>query len=299
MTGCRKDAKNSLDKNYLYFAEKFGARVFAENKVVDIEPLSPDGGEGYLVRTRKTTGLLRGRRGLVIRARDLVIAAGALGTNTLLLDMKRKGRLPNLSEHLGRYARTNSETMLGVRSFAKDTDFTRGVAITSSVYPDEETHLEPVRFGEGHDAMCALVAAFTDGGKKIPRILRWLGNEIGHPVRGLRMRNPAGWARQTVILLVMQTARQSFPRDQAPALVFPVRERPGDGPRRRLTAPVLVPGGERLRPAHGRPDRRRRGQRHHRGHGGRAHHGPHSGRLLVRPDARGRRHRRAQPGQRL
>jgi len=210
MTGCRKDAKNSLDKNYLYFAEKFGARVFAENKVIDIEPLSPDGGEGYLVRTRKTTGLLRGRRGLVFRARNLVIAAGALGTNTLLLDMKRKGRLPKLSEHLGRYARTNSETMLGVRSFAKDTDVTRGVAITSSVYPDEETHLEPVRFGEGHDAMCAFTAAFTDGGKRIPRILRWLGNEIGHPVRNLRMRNPAGWARQTFILLVMQTVDNHF-----------------------------------------------------------------------------------------
>src|SRR5512135_915256 len=87
MTGCRKDAKNSLDKNYLYFAEKFGARVFAENKVVDIEPLGTQGSEGYRVRTRKTTGLLRRRRGLVFRAKSLIMAAGALGTNTLLLDL--------------------------------------------------------------------------------------------------------------------------------------------------------------------------------------------------------------------
>ncbi|MGZ5470030.1 MAG: GMC family oxidoreductase N-terminal domain-containing protein, partial [Candidatus Aminicenantales bacterium] len=97
MTGCRKDAKNSLDKNYLYFAEKFGARIFAENRVVDIEPLSPGGTEGYRVRTRKTTGLLPGRRGLTFRAKGLVVAAGTLGTNTILLDMKNKGRLPGLS----------------------------------------------------------------------------------------------------------------------------------------------------------------------------------------------------------
>ena len=210
MTGCRKDAKNSLDKNYLYFAEKFGARIFAENRVVDIEPLSPDGSEGYVVRTRKTTGLFRGRRGLTFKTKGLVLAAGTLGTNTLLLDMKRKDRLPRLSPHLGRYARTNSETLLGVRSFAPDADFTRGVAITSSVHPEPETHLEPVRFGKGHDAMCVLVAALTDGEKKVPRFLRWIGNELRHPLRHFRMRRPAGWARETVILLVMQTLDNYF-----------------------------------------------------------------------------------------
>jgi cholesterol oxidase len=210
MTGCRKDAKNSLDKNYLYFAEKFGARIFAENRVVDIEPLSPGGSEGYLVRTRKTTGLFRGRRGLVFQTKGLVLAAGTLGTNTLLLDMKKKGRLPDLSAHLGRYTRTNSETLLGVRTFAPDADYSRGVAITSSVYPEPETHIEPVRFGKGHDAMCALVAALTDGEKKIPRFLRWIGNELRHPVRNLRLRNPAGWAKETIILLVMQTLDNYF-----------------------------------------------------------------------------------------
>ena len=210
MTGCRKDAKNSLDKNYLYFAEKFGARIFAENRVVDIEPLSPDGSEGYVVRTRKTTGLFRGRRGLTFKTKGLVLAAGTLGTNTLLLDMKRKDRLPRLSPHLGRYARTNSETLLGVRSFAPDADFTRGVAITSSVHPEPETHIEPVRFGKGHDAMCVLVAALTDGEKKVPRFLRWIGNELRHPLRHFRMRRPAGWARETVILLVMQTLDNYF-----------------------------------------------------------------------------------------
>ncbi len=221
MTGCRKDAKNSLDKNYLYFAEKFGARIFAENKVVDIEPLSPGGEEGYLVRTRKTTGLFRGRRGLTFKTRGLVLAAGTLGTNTLLLDLKKGGRLPNLSPHLGRYARTNSETLLGVRSFAPGADYTRGVAITSSVHPDDETHLEPVRFGPGHDAMCALVAALTDGGKRTPRVLRWIGNELRHPVRNLRLRNPAGWAKETIILLVMQTVDNYFRLDRRRPRFFP------------------------------------------------------------------------------
>jgi len=210
MTGCRKDAKNSLDKNYLYFAEKFGARIFAENRVVDIEPLGPGGSEGYRVRTRKTTGLLRGRRGLAFRAKGLVLAAGTLGTNKLLLDLKRRGRLPGLSEHLGRYARTNSETLLGVRSLAAGADYSRGVAITSSVHPDDDTHLEPVRFGRGHDAMVALVAALTDGGRRTPRLVRWLANEIRHPLRHLRMRKPWGWAQETIILLVMQTIDNDF-----------------------------------------------------------------------------------------
>ncbi len=222
MTGCRKDAKNSLDKNYLYFAEKFGARIFAENRVVDIEPLSSDGSEGYSVRTRKTTGLLRGRRGLSFRAKGLVLAAGALGTNPLLLDMKQAGRLPNLSEHLGRFARTNSETLLGVRALAAGVDYSRGVAITSSVHPDEDTHIEPVRFGKGHDAMSLLVAALTDGGKTVPRVLRWIGNELRHPVRNLRLRKPPGWAKETIILLVMQTVDNFFHMKRCRLWFFPL-----------------------------------------------------------------------------
>jgi cholesterol oxidase len=210
MTGCRRDAKNSLDKNYLYFARKMGARVFARNKVVDIRPLSDDGSDGYLIRTRKTSGVLRRARGLTFKAKEVVLAAGTLGTNRLLLDLKRRGRLPALSPHLGRFTRTNSETLLGVRSLDRSADYSQGVAITSSVHPDEVTHIEPVRFGSGHDAMSLLVAALTDGGKRTPRALRWLGREILHPINNLRLRKPKGWARQTIILLVMQTLESSF-----------------------------------------------------------------------------------------
>jgi len=210
MTGCRRDAKNSLDKNYLYFARKMGTRIFAENKAVDILPLSDDGSGGYLVRTRKTTGLFRRARGLTFKAGEVVLAAGTLGTNRLLLDMKRRGRLPGLSPHLGRFTRTNSETLLGVRSLDSSADFSKGVAITSSVHPDEVTHIEPVRFGSGHDAMSLIVAALTDGGGRLPRALRWIGRELRHPVRNLRLRAPSGWARQTIILLVMQTIENGF-----------------------------------------------------------------------------------------
>ncbi len=210
ITGCRRDAKNSLDKNYLYFARKMGARVFACQRAVDLRPLSPDGSEGWLVRCRASTGWRRRARGLAFRTREVVLAAGTLGTNRLLLDMKRKGRLPALSPHLGRFVRTNSETLLGVRSLDPRADFSQGPAITSSVHPDEVTHIEPVRFGAGHDAMSLLVSALTDGGRRTPRLLRWLGREILHPVRGFRLRRPGGWARQTIILLVMQTLESDF-----------------------------------------------------------------------------------------
>jgi cholesterol oxidase len=243
MTGCRKDAKNSLDKNYLYFAEKFGARIFSENRVVDVEPLSPDGSEGYVVRTRKTTGLFRGRRGLTFKTKGLVLAAGTLGTNTLLLDMKKTGRLPNLSEHLGRYARTNSETLLGVRSFAPDADYSRGVAITSSVHPEPETHIEPVRFGKGHDAMCVLVAALTDGEKRMPRFLRWIGNELRHPLRHLRMRNPIGWAKETIILLVMQTLDNYFHLARRRPWFFPFAKVLASEHRHEQRHPKWLPAG--------------------------------------------------------
>ncbi|MCX6574522.1 MAG: cholesterol oxidase, partial [Candidatus Aminicenantes bacterium] len=135
--------------------------------------------------------------------------------------MKRKGRLPHLSEHLGRYTRTNSETLLGVRSLSAEADFTRGVAITSSVHPDADTHVEPVRFGRGHDAMSALVAAMTDGGKRTPRVLRWLGNEMRHPIRHLKLHNPSGWARENVILLVMQTLDNFFHLKRSRPWFFP------------------------------------------------------------------------------
>jgi len=203
MTGCRKDAKNTLDKNYLYFAEKFGTRIIPESKVVDIHPLSTDGTDGYEVTSVRTTGL----SGLktVFRTKGVVLSAGVLGTLSLLIKMRETDRLPRLSDDLGQRVRTNSEAILSVRAFSGEVDFSTGVAITSSVHPDENTHMEPVRYANGNDFMGLLPVLLTDGGGKLPRIFRYIANVVRHPVHFLRILNPIGFARQSLIILVMQT----------------------------------------------------------------------------------------------
>ncbi len=203
MTGCPKDAKNSLDKNYLFFARKFGAKIIPENKVTDIRPLSEDGSCGYAVTSVKTTALF-GRK-TTFRTRGIVVSAGVLGTLSLLLKLRENGRLPRLSDDLGKIVRTNSEAILGVKSTSRDVDFSKGVAITSSVHPDENTHMEPVRYAAGNDFMGLLIVLLTDGGGKIPRVARYLLNIFRHPVQFLRLLNPLGFARKTLIILVMQT----------------------------------------------------------------------------------------------
>ncbi|WP_022666259.1 GMC family oxidoreductase [Desulfospira joergensenii] len=203
MTGCRKDAKNTLDKNYLFFAEKFGAQIIPENKVVDVRPLSPEGSAGYEITTVKTTTLFGKRSSF--RTKGIVFSAGVLGTLSLLLNMKEKGRLPRLSSDLGKIVRTNSEAICGVKSDSGDADFSKGVAITSSVHPDEDTHMEPVRYAKGNDFMGLLPVLLTDGGGKIPRFVRYLFNVIKHPVRFFKVLNPIGFARRSLIILVMQT----------------------------------------------------------------------------------------------
>jgi cholesterol oxidase len=203
MTGCRKDAKNTLDKNYLFFAEKFGARVIPEHRVTDIVPLSDDGSAGYRVTAVKTTGI-RGSE-TVYLTRGVVLSAGVLGTLSLLLTMKEKGRLPLLSNQLGQRVRTNSEAILSVKANSRAADFSKGVAITSSVHPDDHTHMEPVRYAEGNDFLGLLAVLMTDGGGRVPRICRYAANVIQHPVSFFRLLNPVGFARRNLIVLVMQT----------------------------------------------------------------------------------------------
>ena len=203
MTGCKKDAKNTLDKNYLYFAEKFGAVIIPENKVVDIEPLSGDGSEGYLVKADRTTGIIQ--RGMTYQTKGIIFSAGALGTISLLLKMKQEKKMPRLPDNIGKVVRTNSEALIGVKSKSRKVDFSKGVAITSSVHPDANTHIEPVRYGRGNDAMGPLTCLLTDGGGSIPRFLRYLLNIIRHPLDFLQVLNPFGWAYRSIILLVMQT----------------------------------------------------------------------------------------------
>jgi cholesterol oxidase len=200
MTGCRYGAKNTLDRNYLFLAERRGCVIHAETKVTDVRPVP---GGGYEVRTvRSTRPLSVGSR--VLRARRVVFSAGALGTVSLLLGCKERGSLARLSDRLGDYVRTNSEALLAVTARRGDVDYSRGIAITSGVDADDDTHVEIVRYGAGHDAMSLLSTHLTGDGPPWPRWLRWIGNAFRHPLDFLRAHWPFGWARRTAVLLVMQ-----------------------------------------------------------------------------------------------
>lgn len=208
MTGCRHGAKNTLPTNYLYLAERAGARVVAETTVTSVRPR----GHEWEVRTRRT-----GRRGgaRTVTTDQVVVAAGTWGTQELLHRMKADGTLPGLSDRLGALTRTNSEQLGGAatrwRGWRRRPDLSRGVAITSSVHLDDHTHLEPVRYGRGSNLMGLLSTVLTDGGGRVPRPVRWLGNVLRHPGQVASLLLGLGsWSQRTVIGLVMQTGGASI-----------------------------------------------------------------------------------------
>jgi len=204
MVGCRYNAKNTLDKNYLYFAEKRGATIVPETRVVDIKPRgAADGSEGYDVTTERSTAWFAKDR-KTVTARHVVLAASALGTMDLLLRLKQRGSLPNISDKLGDDVRTNSESLIGVRFPGKEVDMSKGIAIGSGIHIDRFTHIEATRYSRGSDAL-GLLATMLVNGKGFTRILRWIGNAFLHPIRFIRAGWPFGFARQTLIFLVMQT----------------------------------------------------------------------------------------------
>ncbi len=205
MIGCRYGAKNTLVKNYLYFAERHGVDVQPERTVTDIRPLgSADGADGYAV-THERSGAWLSRDRQRLTARGVVVAAGALGTNKLLFSCKLRGSLPNISDRLGYLVRTNSESILAVTAGDDARDFTRGVAITSSIYPDPDTHIEPVTYGKGADSQSLLYALMTEAGGRGNQPLHLIANMLRHPVMAARASKIRNWSRRTMILLVMQT----------------------------------------------------------------------------------------------
>lgn len=204
MTGCRHGAKNTLLTNYLWLAERAGAKVLDRLTVTRIRPRP---GGGYEVCTRRTGTR---RSGPMFVADDVVVAAGTLGSQRLLHRMRDEGWLPHLSPRLGELSRTNSEAILGARTFRDDVDFTRGVAITSSFHPDDHTHVEPCRYGRGSNAMGLLATVLVDGGGRLPRPLRWLGTALRSPGTSARNLLLRRWSEQTIIALVMQTSDNSI-----------------------------------------------------------------------------------------
>ena len=205
MVGCRHGAKNTLVKNYLWFAERLGAEVMPERQATEVRPIgAADGSGGYEVTSvRSGAWLRRDRRAMT--ADGVVIAAGPLGTNQLLADCKHGGALPRLSDRLGYVVRTNTESIQAVTAPDDSRDFTRSVAITSSIYPDPDTHIEVVTYGRNADAMSGLFTALTGAGTRVTRPLKWLAALARHPLRSARLLWPFKWSRRTVILLVMQS----------------------------------------------------------------------------------------------
>jgi len=207
--GCRYGAKNSLDVNYLYLAEKHGARVFPETKVVGVRPLAgaSDGCAGYEVETVRSTAWIRHNRRR-FTCRGIVFAASALGTMELLFKLKENGSLPAISDQLGKHVRTNSESLVGLRIPGYTEDLSKGIAIGCGIYIDEHTHVEPVRYPSGSDTMMFLTTLLTGGQPGPMRIALWMKNLVvsllRHPLKTLRLFRPSGWARESIILLCMQ-----------------------------------------------------------------------------------------------
>jgi cholesterol oxidase len=212
MVGCRHGAKNTLVKNYLWFAERLGALVMPERTVVDVRPLGPslDGSDGYEVVHRRSGAWVR-RRQKVTRARGVVVAAGALGTNHLLARCKLGGSLPRISDRLGYMVRTNSESIMSVTApEGSDWSFSDSVAITSSIYTDPNTHIEVVTYGDGGDSQSLLRSIMVEAGHRGTRPLHFLIAALRQP-RGL----VAAWringtSRRSIILLVMQSLDNSI-----------------------------------------------------------------------------------------
>ena len=208
MVGCQHNAKNTLDKNYLYFAEKFGARVQAEANVVDIRPLPDNQADGarYEVIYERSTGWLRKPQKRV-RTRNVVVSAGVLGTVNLLLRCRDENEsLPKLSKRLGYMVRSNSESLMGVTARGGDEDFSRGVAITSHFWLDEVTSVEPVRYSRGSSFIRLMGMPLINlDGSVLRRLSRVVWHAVTHPYDTLKALVLPFWARDTTIILVMQS----------------------------------------------------------------------------------------------
>lgn len=199
MVGCRENAKNTLDKNYLYFAEKNGAVIIPETEATLINE-NPDG--IVSIDTQKSTGFLHPKK--TFYAKNVILSGGVLGTVKLLKKSQLAG-LSNLPDSIGKIVRTNSETLIGVVSHDKNVDHSKGIAISSQAMLDEQTQVELVRYGAGQDAMGNLGTVLTGGATALPRIFVWLSTLVRHPIHTFRNLWPIGWAKRSTILLVMQS----------------------------------------------------------------------------------------------
>lgn len=222
MTGCRKGAKNTLNENYLYLAEKAGVRVLPMTTVTDLTERPQKAGGGFVVTTVRTDGSKRAKRSSsrTYTAGKVIVAAGTYGTQALLHRMRDEGKLPRIPESLGLLTRTNSEALVGAQTIDRrykklhgpdaELDFTKGVAITSSIHPNENTHIEPVRYGKGSNAMSLMTTLQVRHNTKLPRLLAHVLTCLRHPNLFLRSLSSRKWSERIIIGLVMQSLDNSL-----------------------------------------------------------------------------------------
>jgi cholesterol oxidase len=207
--GCRVGAKNTLEKNYLWLAERLGVRIVPDRRVVDLRPLDDDGTAGWEVLHVATPPAKRPEP-RIVRAGGVVLAGGTLGTNELLLTARERGSLTRLSDRLGHLVRTNSETITAATALDRDADYSADVTITASIFPDEHTHITNNTYADAGDGNSPLFAPLTGPGTRLTRPLRLLGVSLRHPRVTLRSLVPFGWSRRTVVFTTMQSVDSSI-----------------------------------------------------------------------------------------
>ncbi|MFF2060110.1 GMC oxidoreductase [Rhodococcus qingshengii] len=209
MLGCRENAKNTLPKNYLWLAERLGVDIIPERTVASIKPLDgTDGSAGYRVVSERT-GAWWSKDERSLTAQGVVVAAGALGTNRLLAQCKHDASLPRISDRLGHLVRTNSESIPAV-TFPDDRNWSHRVAITGSIHPDPDSHVEATTYGPGGDLFSLMYTLLTPDGTRLTRPLKLLGQIVRNPRKFIAVSNPRGWSRRTLMLPLMQTVDDSI-----------------------------------------------------------------------------------------
>lgn len=208
MIGCRYNAKNTLDKNYLYLAQQNGVAIQAESEVYDVIPIDEDSGsQGYKIRWKTSTRIFKKKGELA--AGSVIFACGVLGTVKLLLQLKGSS-LPNLSDKAGCGIRTNSESLCGVTTFDKHTVFSDGIAIGSILNVDENSHLEPVRYSAGSGFWRILISPLVFGKNIFLRFVIIIYDWLRHPIQNLRVLFIDDFASRTQILLFMRTIESTL-----------------------------------------------------------------------------------------
>jgi cholesterol oxidase len=249
MLGCNHGAKNTLDRNYLYLAERRGLRIEADTEVTWVKPHAEG---GYEVEARQGTWalpVLNAKR--TYRARQIIFAGGVLGTVPLLLKLKEAASgLPALSDRIGDFVRTNSEVLLGVVTRRRDQDLSQGIAIGSILHTDEHSHLEPVRYPAGAGFFRTLMLPQAPGDTLFRRLASALGQVVRHPIQTLQAYLVPDWAKYTMILLYMRTVeghiRMRLGRGLRTGFRRGAVTKPGDGPPAKAWAPEATDLGQRV-----------------------------------------------------